>query len=96
MILNYPTTFVVDKLDGDYEVGTVEATLWNETKRVPCRRNTKHGFAVARGFTGRYRTGGKVWPATVMVNHNGSECVNFGRDDRDSKFRKEHCIWFEK
>lgn len=66
--------------DGVREVGTVEATLGRQTKRVSAVRY-KDGRIVSWDFTGRYMTGKKAWPATVSVDH-GREFVWYGRDER--------------
>lgn len=60
------------------EVGTVEATLGGKTKRVAAVRYDNDRI-VSWDFTGRYRTGKKVWPATVGIS-NGRDTVWFGKD----------------
>ncbi len=83
--------------DPTIEVGTVEVTLRGKTRRVEAR-NTQTVGLFAFGLVGRYQSGGKLWPATVRqfidADGNVREVVNFGRDDRCSKFRKENNIWF--
>lgn len=93
-----PTTFAAEKtLASGTEEGTVEVTIGRETRRVPASFYTD-GTMVARGMTGRYRTGGKAWPATIMLNRNSqgaySEFVWFGRDDRSGRFNKANCLFF--
>ena len=84
---------------GQIELGTIQATLRGKTRRVPARRY-KDGTIVARGMTGRYRTGTKAWPAIVeycsvgQVNPKWGEIVRFGRDDRAGGFHKTHGLSF--
>jgi len=75
-----------------YERGTVEVTLGGETRRVKAGRC--NGRVVAYGFGGRYRAGGKVWPASVHQTEKGGEYVDFGRDDRSGRFQKSNAIFF--
>ncbi len=84
---------------GPFDVGTVEVTLRGETQRVEAR-SFSDGSMVAFGLVGRYQTGAKAWPASIYYRMSGDgtwrEHVNFGRDDRCGKFKKENAIWFEK
>jgi hypothetical protein len=93
MTLINQTTFTATETDADGdEIGTVEVTLRGQTKAVRARR-WKDGDITAYGFTGRYQTGGKAWPACILLR-SGREIVHFGRDDNHPKFRKENNIWF--
>lgn len=79
-----------------YVDGTVELTIRGETKVVPATK-IFDGTIIARGIVGRYNTSDKEWPATIQEKktENGIiEVVNFGRDDRHSKFKKQDCIYF--
>lgn len=80
--------------DGTGTKGTVEVTIRGQTRRVRASESTKYGWLFAYGISGRYQTGGKVWPGSICQNKDGSEYVNFGRDDRHPKFRKENAIFF--
>ena len=73
--------------EGSREIGTVEATLGYQTKRVEAVRYPS-GHIVSWGFTGRYRTGTKAWPATVSL-HGERESVFYGRDERVGRCRKD-------
>ncbi len=90
-------SFIVDSVESDgAEVGTVEVTLANETRRVPARKVPQYGWLFAKGLVGRYRTSMKAWPASIMVNlQTGNESVNFGRDDRSSRYQKINCVSFQ-
>lgn len=82
------------------EEGTVEVTLRGETRRVRACFTAKYNWIHAYDIVGRYQTGGKSWPGSIQSaparDSNGFvEHVNFGRDDRNPKFRKENMIWFK-
>src|SRR5262245_37022777 len=83
---HYPEGLVIEN-------GTVEVTLYGETRRVAALLD-KDGSIWARGIGGRYMTGGKVWPATVSTNKNGGTYVFFGRDDRSGRFNKANGLFF--
>ena len=69
------------------EIGTVEATLGRETKRVNAVRYDD-GSIVSWDFTGRYRTSTKRWPATVSLKDDGSDWVWFGKDHHSRRCQK--------
>jgi len=82
---------------------TVEVTVNGETRRLDCRvRNLKPGetwLVVGSRWSesplaGRYRTGENVWPASVTSRKPGLEDVEFGRDDRSTKFRKYNSVFW--
>lgn len=88
-------TFIAVETDEDGTIrGTVDVRLRGTTKRVKALFMTKYGWIIAYGIIGRYQTGSKAWPASIRSNPDGREDVNFGRDDRHPKFRKENAIWF--
>lgn len=95
MLMN-PSSFekTSEREDGTVD-GTVEVTLRGTTKRVPAVK-TKFNNLIAKGLSGRYASGSKVWPAYISLYDDGREVVRFGRDDRDPKFRKENAIYFAK
>lgn len=68
------------------EVGTIEATLGGQTKRVEAVRY-EGGRIVSWDFTGRYRTGTKAWPATVSVEGD-RETVWYGKDHHTGRCQK--------
>ena len=70
------------------EIGTVEATIGRETKRVNAVRYND-GRIVSWDFTGRYVTGKKAWPATVSL-HGDRQWVWFGRDHHTMRCCKSH------
>jgi len=77
--------------------GTVEATIGNETKTVPAFNN--NGYITAHGFIGRYRTGKKLWGATVMnridpINGRELESIHFGFDSRSGRHVTIKDVWF--
>ena len=81
--------------------GTVEVTLGKRTERVEAYRYDIDGQAfisVYRAFSGRYRTGGKAWPARVSCRQRAGgawvEYVDFGRDDRSSRFNKAQGLFW--
>ena len=73
--------------DRTREIGTVEATLGRETKRVNAVRYDD-GHIVSWDFTGRYRTSTKQWPATVSLENDGSDWVWFGKDHHSRNCQK--------
>lgn len=74
--------------------GSVEVTLWGETRRVPALLRSD-GRIMARGMVGRYVTGQKSWPAFAEASADGKTVsVNFGRDDRSGRFNKANCLHF--
>jgi hypothetical protein len=85
-ILN-ASTFEATSTDSTREIGTVEATLGRETKRVNAER-WDDGRIVSWDFTGRYRTSTKQWPATVMLRNDGSVSVLFGKDHHSRHCQK--------
>jgi hypothetical protein len=90
-------TFELTEVDAKgFEHGTVEVTLGATTRRVPGWRRC--GVVGARGMFGRYKSGAKLWPATVVqtVKANGEidEWADFGRDDRSDRFNKANRIFF--
>lgn len=86
-----PATFTATgkNLHG-YEIGTV---LLDDGKVATAIRYERGDIAV-HGFVGRYRTSNKVWPAYV-VTMDDRIVVQFGRDDRSGRFRKEKMISYE-
>lgn len=77
--------------------GTVEVTLGHTTKRLPARkwddseRYLSGSIIVNDGISARYRTGSKNWNVTISSHKRDDkflESVNYGRDDRSSKFKK--------
>ena len=89
-------TFILN--DGEENKGTVEVTIRKETRRVSARRGMDGLISAYGGISGRYKSGSKAWPAKISEwkAHSGEICesVFFGRDDRNSKFKKENCIYF--
>lgn len=75
-------------VDGDI-VGTVELTMFGETRRVQARRAPKYGWIFAYGIEGMYRTGQKWWSGSVQLTEaTGRINVRFGRYDNHPKFAK--------
>lgn len=95
MLINASTFTATETKEDGTEIGTVEVTLRGVTKTVEAKRLQKYNWIFASGVVGRYQTGGKSWPAIIHLRVNdGREHVDFGRDDRHHKFRKEDCIFF--
>ena len=69
------------------EVGTIEASLGGQTRRVAAVRYAQ-GRIVSWDFTGRYRTGTKAWPATVSIDPDGRESVWYGKDHHTGRCQK--------
>ena len=88
-------TFILDA--NEKHKGTVLVTLRGETRRVRAWISSDC-LITAYGITGRYKTGGKAWPAEISQHeaHDGTvyETVWFGRDDRNGKFKKADCLHF--
>lgn len=79
-----------------YTPGTIEVTLRGQTRRVEAKVFDS-GMISVGGLVGRYQSATKLWPASVTSFFRDGkvyESANFGRDDRDPKFRKENHIWF--
>jgi len=69
--------------------GTVEATLAGKTRRVRASVWEETPDAIyAHGISGRYQTGSKAWPATVILYGDGREHIQFGRDERAGRCTK--------
>jgi hypothetical protein len=75
------------KIDGDIE-GTVELTMFGQTRRVKSIFVEKYGWVYAYGIEGMYRTGKKWWGGSVRSDADGATHVNFGRYDNHHKFSK--------
>jgi hypothetical protein len=71
------------------QVGTIEVTMFGETRTVNARK-FESGTLAAYGIEGRYQTGAKWWDGKVFLNIDGSTLVSFGRDDRNPKFTKSN------
>ena len=99
LILN-PETFIFNgNKDAYYPEGTIEATIGNITKRVNCYVNGD--VFTAHGFVGRYRTGKKLWGATVRScvdprTNRRWESIDFGFDSRSGRHNKIYDVWFKK
>ena len=95
------TTFQTSDTQPDHGFwvdGTVEVTLRGETRRVKAVR-TKQDTIRAYGFTGRYETGSKAWPASVervIDPRTGKawDLISFGRDERQGRCKKTGHIHF--
>jgi hypothetical protein len=84
---HYPEGIVVSN-------GTVEVRLQGRVRRLPALREANGAISV-RGVSGRYRTGGKAWPAQIDTSPDGATVyVWFGRDDRSGKFNKASGLFF--
>lgn len=95
MTLVNRASFISTETDANgNQTGTVEVTLLGVTKRVKARHYPQDGWIIAYGVTGRYQTGAKAWPASITSKSNGSEFVQFGRDDRSGRFNKQNFIYF--
>jgi len=68
--------------------GTVELTIFGETRTVEATLSTKYDWIFARGIEGCYRTGTKWWGGTVQSTSDGKINVQFGRYDNHPKFSK--------
>lgn len=87
----------IDGSPWDSEIGTVDITFGGERFAVEARRwisgseaafvPSKRGIQL-QGFVGRYRTGKKVWRATVYSFEDGRVGAIFGRDDRSGRCQK--------
>lgn len=92
-----PETFIATgqgKVEGDIE-GTVELTLFGQTRRVRSVKVEKYGWIFAYGIEGMYRTGAKWWPGSVRLDADGSHRVAFGRYDNHPKFNKTNIRFSE-
>ncbi len=69
-------------------LGTVELTLFGETRRVAASKSEQYGWIFAYGIEGMYRTGSKWWGGSVRSDADGKIHVNFGRFDNHPKFNK--------
>lgn len=84
-------SFIAEGHDGESIVGTVELTMFGETRRVRARRNPEYGWLFAYGIEGMYRTGQKWWSGSVMLTEStGQISVQFGRYDNHPKFSKSN------
>ena len=75
------------RIEGDIE-GTVELTMFGETRRVRAVKVPKYGWIFAYGIEGMYRTGKKWWSGSVRSKADGEIDITFGRYDNHPKFNK--------
>ena len=90
------TTTYANGYRSTYTDGTVEVTLRGQNKRVKAILYMDDQI-YAYGLVGRYQSATKLWPAYItscLRDGKIIETVNFGRDDRHDKFRKENNVWF--
>ena len=75
-------------------MGTITVVFQGKEFTAVARKSDFRDTVYLEGFTGRYQSGTKAWPATVAFGNGSSEkpSVDFGRDDRCGKFRKENLI----
>lgn len=75
-------------------MGTINVVFKDKELKVVARKSDYRDTLYLEGFTGRYQSGAKAWEATVAFRDGSSEkpYVDFGRDDRCGKFRKENLI----
>lgn len=71
-----------------YEEGTIEVTIGRETRRLGAKRYDGSPTIYVQGVVGRYQTGSKAWPASVIAYLDGRESIHFGRDERQRRCRK--------
>ena len=94
-------TFISETTEAGYkgsvlEVGTVECTIGDETKRLPAVRSDEGRIYIRSGIGGKYRTSMKVWKASISTRDDGKpDYVWFGRDDRFN-FRKQGIFFSNK
>lgn len=79
-----------------FESGTVEATLWGETKRLPADRYDNDRIYIRSGIGGKYRTSMKIWKASVSTMLPNRDSIWFGRDDRNMNFTKTSIFFTDK
>lgn len=83
-------------LGDKFESGTVEVTLWGETKRLPAHRYEDGRIYIRSGIGGKYRTSMKIWKASVHTLTPDRDSVWFGRDDRNMNFSKNSIFFTDK
>lgn len=74
--------------------GKVVVQYGNQELVVWCRKFEDDSSIYAYGFVGKYRTGNKLWNATMSANKNCPTTIWFGRDDRIGNFSKTNCVWY--
>lgn len=68
-----------------WTTGTAEVTFMGKTRRVDVRKTNETEWVIF-GLCGRYPTGGKVWSASVHLNHaTGGVWVSLGFDSRSGR-----------
>lgn len=89
----------VQKENAYFVDGTVECTFAGRTERVSAFRDNDGMITIRRGsFVGSYQSSSKPWPATITTRRDMRdknhiyETVEFGRDDRSSRFNKANAI----
>ena len=82
-------SFVTESEADGWEKGTVNLTLFGETRTVRAARVGKYGWTIAYGIEGMYRTGTKWWKGNVTLTAaTGKISIDFGRGDNHPKFQK--------
>lgn len=77
----------------EYINGTVGIEFKGRTVTAYCKRHADGGISVL-GFVGRYRTGAKLWRASVVMRKDGDTWVTFGRDERSGRCQKQNMVWY--
>lgn len=77
-----------------WTTGTAEVTFQGKTHRVNVRKVNETEWVIF-GLCGRYPTGGKVWPASVHLNHaTGGVWVSLGFDSRSGRHGRPRLTGF--
>lgn len=77
----------------EYKLGDIAVTL-DKTRRVPCKVNAENGKIYVSGVSGRYQTGTRAWPASVIVDERG-EFIHFGREESSGRCVKSMLFFSE-
>jgi hypothetical protein len=73
--------------------GKVDVTLNGETRRLDAALYAD-GKMYVSGIFGKYHTGTKLWPASVIVDRTSNIRVHFGRDERQGRCIKTNNLFF--
>jgi hypothetical protein len=75
--------------------GTAELTFAGETRRVRCLAPdaNRHSWTVY-GLCARYRTGAKVWPASLMFADGKLVHISTGFDNRSGRYSQPRLCGF--
>lgn len=74
--------------------GTIECTIGDETRILKATKDNEDGRIWVYGFSCRYRTGKRDWPAQIVSWPSGNEGMSGGFDSRSGRHHLLNAISF--